>query len=153
MSLNAGMVSTRDHCIWLKSKLESSDCSLFLGAEGDNKIGVCRFDIDECGECAEVSVTMNPDFRGKGKAKYLLATALDEFQKNKQRAIYARIKVHNLPSLKAFERVGFKHCLKNQEFVLLLFSPPHLVPKFEKVRKYSDHVGILYRLQPSGNTQ
>ena len=60
---------------------------------------------------------MSPDFRGKGKAKYLLATALDEFQKNKQRAIYVRIKVHNLPSLKAFERVGFKHCLKNQEFV------------------------------------
>ena len=60
MSLNAGMVSTRDHCTWLKSKLESSDCSLFLGVEGDNKIGVCRFDIDECGECAEVSVTMNP---------------------------------------------------------------------------------------------
>ena len=31
MSLNAGIVSTGDHCTWLKSKLESSDCSLFLG--------------------------------------------------------------------------------------------------------------------------
>ena len=146
MSLCTKVVSVDEHDRWMRSKLINDKSVLFVGQEGETKVGLCRFDLDQCSDCAEISIVVNPDLRGTKKAKTLLINALNAFYAKGRTPVYARIKKHNLASLNVFTANGFKSLFNGPEYDFFLLSPPNLNPKFETVKNCSKHLNILFRL-------
>jgi L-amino acid N-acyltransferase YncA len=146
MSLCTKVVSVDEHDRWMRSRLNDAKSILFIGQEGESKVGLCRFDLDQCSECAEISIVVNPDLRGKKKAKTLLIGALNAFCTKLRTPVYARIKKRNLASLSVFTANGFKCLFNGPEYDFFLLSPPSFNPKFEIVMNCSKHVDILFRL-------
>lgn len=146
MSLCTKVVSVGEHDRWMRSKLINDKSVLFVGQEGETKVGICRFDLDERSDCAEISIVVNPDLRGRKKSKTLLISALNAFYAKGRTPVYARIKKHNLASLNVFTANGFKSLFNGPEYDFFLLSPPNLNPKFETVKNCSMHLDILFRL-------
>ncbi|WP_062049047.1 GNAT family N-acetyltransferase [Bacillus sp. JCM 19034] len=57
---------------------------------------------------AEISIYIDPDYRGKGLGKYLVQYALDHCPKLKIKTVLAYIFGHNEPSLQLFKQFGFE---------------------------------------------
>lgn len=146
MSLCTKVVSVDEHDLWMRSRLVDEKSILFIGQEGESNVGLCRFDLDQRSECAEISIVVNPDLRGRKKAKTLLISALNAFHAKVRTPVYARIKKRNLASLNVFTANGFKCLFCGPEYDFFMFSPPNSSPKFEIVRNCSKHLDILFRL-------
>ena len=146
MSLCTKVVSVDEHDRWMRSRLVDDKSMLFIGQEGESKVGLCRFDLNQCSECAEISIVVNPDFRGKKKAKTLLIGALKAFHARVRTPVYARIKKRNLASQSVFTANGFKCLFNGSEYDFFLFNLPNFNPKFETVKNCSMHLDILFRL-------
>ena len=107
MSLNNTKISYEDHCTWFKESLNNPLKLIYIGEKDHNRIGVCRFDLDNNNLIAEISINVNPIFRGKGLGKDLLITSIDKFEKENKVLLVAFIKKENLASQSLFEFVGF----------------------------------------------
>lgn len=110
--MNTGIVSWESHEKWLKAKLESDEAFIIvaeLGDEDTSKVGMTRFDLDRHKGIAEISINVNPTFRGRGLAEKLLSESIDFFASNETgiHVINATIRENNLGSTKIFIRSGF----------------------------------------------
>ena len=108
MSFTNKIISKDAHDEWFKESLKLSGRYLYIGLIGNQKIGLCRFDVDIEQQESKVSINLNPEFRGKGLASKLLYEGIKNFKKDWQISIIAQIKKENIPSIKLFERCGFK---------------------------------------------
>ena len=124
MSFNSDEVSFSEHYDWFNNLLESSTSELFIGTQNDEKIGVCRFDIVEEKQLAEVSINLNPTKRGKHLSKSFLKLSMEELFKNHNVSVKARIKKENLASIKLFEGLGFKQTSATDTEYQYLFLKP-----------------------------
>ena len=100
MSRAMDPVEPADHHRWFERALRDPDCTLLIGQDGAEKIGMVRL---ARGLETEVSINLNPAARGRGLARELLALALAE----ERGAVLAVIKPENLASLRLFEGAGF----------------------------------------------
>ena len=107
MFFNSHNVSFDEHLVWFTEALKSDDCVLLIGLIGDKKLGVCRFDINVEEDSAEVSINLNPEFRGKGLSKKFLRTSISSFLKSRRLILTAQIKNINTASTRIFESSGF----------------------------------------------
>lgn len=115
MSRTAGQVSPSDHKKWFEAALEDPLRLLLMLVWHDSQstqfIGTTRFDTQVSDGTVEVSVTLNPEVRGKGYSKLVLSTSIAHVEKYRKPARYiALIKSCNIASVKAFAAVGFKRC-------------------------------------------
>ena len=62
-----GAVKLEDHLKWFEDKLSSLNTNIFIALQEQNKIGMIRFDRE--GRSAEVSINLDPRYRGKGYGK------------------------------------------------------------------------------------
>ena len=122
MSFQTNMISSQETHSWLKSALISPARHLFIGLFEKNKIGICRFDFDDNFETVEVSININPSFRGKGLSKKLLNSSIKIFKKEHNKPIIARIKNENLASIHLFETCNFVLYSKNKNDLTYLLS-------------------------------
>jgi hypothetical protein len=66
MSAIIDQVSWEAHKIWYENSLKNINHYLYVGIiDAINKVGMCRFDVDVTKNSADVSINLNPDFRGK----------------------------------------------------------------------------------------
>ena len=100
MSRTTEPVEAAEHARWFQRALTDATCTLLIGEDGADKIGMVRLSR---GEETEVSINLNPAARGRGLARELLALALAE----ERGAVLAVIKPENLPSIRLFEGAGF----------------------------------------------
>jgi len=100
MSRTTEPVGTAEHARWFHRALEDATCTLLIGEDGAEKIGMVRLSR---GEETEVSINLNPAARGRGLARELLALALAQ----ERGAVLAVIKPDNRASLRLFEGAGF----------------------------------------------
>ena len=107
MSFNNSKISYDEHCAWFKSSLNNPLKLIYIGETDNNRIGVCRFDLDKNNLIAEVSININPIFRGKGLGKDLLISSINKFEKENKFLLVAFIKKENFASQTLFEYVGF----------------------------------------------
>jgi len=107
MSINVDEVGWDSHNLWYLQALSNPDCFLYVGKSGAESIGVCRFDVDSTKITAEVSINVNPAFRGRHLSSQLLAAAIDEFWRTNKIDLRARVKKENTASLKCFTNCGF----------------------------------------------
>lgn len=110
MSRTTEIVDWDSHTDWFASSLLDPRRILLVGrVEGvAESVGMVRFDLDDTGNSAEVSINLNPAHRGKGMSKPLLASAIAHFREFHDVPIIADIKRTNIPSIKCFEGVGFE---------------------------------------------
>jgi len=97
-----------DHTLWLESSLKNANRKLYIGEIGQDKIGVCRFDLVSTESYAEVSININPENRGLGLGRRFLEASVDRYLRDNQYDLLAKIKIENIASLRIFKAVGFE---------------------------------------------
>lgn len=125
MFFDGDQVAWEDHQQWYARALKSPERTLLVGVDEEvqQNIGVVRFDGLE-DEVVEVSINLNPLYRGQGLAKPLLSMAIDHYLAiNNCSQLIAKIKSINTASRKLFAGVGFEFvsdsegCLEYQRLV------------------------------------
>jgi len=120
MSFNSDIPSYDDHLRWFNYSLNNTYRKLYIGEIGSSKIGVCRFDHKTKTGVVEVSINMNPKFRGRGLSKQLLDSSIRFFQNTGRNDFLARIKPNNVASLKLFQSLGFQEISSKEDMVKLV---------------------------------
>lgn len=108
MSMNSEPVDRNSHDDWLVRVLADKNRRLYIAMLGDEKLGVCRLDLQQPADSAEVSININPSFRGRGFAKFVLEKSIEKFFADiRPMRLTAKVKIENIQSKKSFESVGF----------------------------------------------
>ena len=108
-SLSSDEVTSEQHEAWLKKTLQDKNCLLIMGEVLGDPVGMVRINILNDSGLGQVSINLNPDFRGRGISRQLLgsslffgAQVLDNLSK-----YCAEIHIENVASQKIFTSVGF----------------------------------------------
>ena len=109
MSLNSEVVSLNEHINWYQSSLKNPCKEILIGSIDKLKIGVVRFDFDVNTMQSQVSINLNPQFRGGGNGLTLLFKSIEQYEINKHAKLAASIKKENIASLKIFCKCDFYH--------------------------------------------
>jgi N-acetylneuraminate synthase len=108
-SLSGLGITLDEHKQWFFEKI--FDVDNFVGYICENsqgkKIGFVFF-VRKNFNNFEVSINMNPIFRGSGLSIKVLVQSLKSFQESSYSNIFARIKINNIKSEKLFIRAGFE---------------------------------------------
>ena len=110
MSRNNEKIKFIDHEKWLKKALleMEKDKIIYIVQIDDLPIGVVRFDRLEEYKY-EVNIDINPQSRGKNYGIKVTALGILELEKDRNaKVIFSTVKKVNVPSLKLFERLGFR---------------------------------------------
>ena len=100
-------VTLEEHKKWLESSLNNPLRKIYIGILKDEKVGICRFDIDSKLTSAEVSINLNPTMRGKNLSYQLLSDSIKTYKKTNQIRLTATIKKENKASLIIFQKCSF----------------------------------------------
>jgi RimJ/RimL family protein N-acetyltransferase len=112
-SISQSEVGWAEHERWLASSLADSSSVLFIAElvdEGDaaSAVGMCRFDLAADRQTAEVSINLNPAFRGRGLSGPVLRAAIKRFLAAYEGAtLEATIRLDNVASGRIFTASGF----------------------------------------------
>ncbi len=108
MSITTDTVSWETHSKWYEHYLTNQNGCLYVGYLNDTeRVGMCRFDIDSSINSAEVSINLNPQYRGKHLSQPLLSMAIGTFLAQHKVNLAATIKNSNHSSIKCFSKCGF----------------------------------------------
>lgn len=127
-SLNTSEIAWDEHVKWFSVALHNPKIVFYIAtnsAVSADSLGMCRFNISDQSDCAEVSINLNPDFRGKGLAQQILHESLVSFSKEFPlvEELTASIKKENLASLKIFLAEGFTSHASFAGVEYLVFKP------------------------------
>lgn len=111
-SISQAEVGWADHEKWLANSLASSERHIYIAelTEGDAvaEVGMCRFDVDPERVTAEVSINLNPVFRGRKLAASVLQAAVQRFlAEHSGVTLEATIRLDNSASERIFTTSGF----------------------------------------------
>lgn len=116
MSGNTDSIDFDKHKSWFYESINSKDRLLFIGVDhNDKNIGLSRFDLLDQG-LVRVSITLNPEMRGKKLSSPFLQESINEFSLNGMNKFIATIRKENISSIRCFEKVGFAFSYKDNEF-------------------------------------
>jgi RimJ/RimL family protein N-acetyltransferase len=100
-------LTLEEHIKWFESSLTNPLRKIYIGLLTDEKVGICRFDIEIKVTSAEVSINLNPSMRRKNLSYDLLSKSIETFKKANQIELTATIKKDNIASLIIFHKCGF----------------------------------------------
>jgi RimJ/RimL family protein N-acetyltransferase len=98
-----------DHERWFADILVDPTRFLYVAWDGGERVGLCRFDKDAQVATAEVSINLNPAYRGRGYAARILGAAIERYRADSGTALRltATIRPENVASLRTFAALGF----------------------------------------------
>lgn len=108
-AIHTSQISLEEHRSWFTKKIHDKDSKLFVFSTDENDIGQLRLDRD--GNDWIISYTVDKRFRGQGWGKIIVQQIIRNFP---QLSMKALVKEGNIPSVKIFERCGFRRG-KNME--------------------------------------
>lgn len=118
---NSEIISRETHEKWFNDVLKREDIILLIGVLENKKIGQVRFNLNN--EKAKISVNVAPELIGKGLGPILIIKGCEFLFKNTRcKEIIAEIKPHNIASIKAFAKAGFKNILSKEDKVLMSYT-------------------------------
>ena len=105
-SFDGSEIALDAHRRWFEETLQRGDCLLYVARVAGGAAGTLRLDVT--GAEAAVSITIAPEWRGRGLASAaLLALCRTAFEGHGLVRLTAQIKRANRASERAFERAGF----------------------------------------------
>lgn len=107
MFLASDTVTLNEHIEWYQVSLKNPYRKIYIGLIGELKVGVVRFDFDVDTDCSEVSINLNPKFRGNGYGFALLSESISLYDESNDTPLIATIKRWNSASLKIFNKCEF----------------------------------------------
>ena len=111
--LNPNPTPLADHLVWFENALNSPERDMLVIELFGTPVAHVRLDqIEGSPDKANVSIYLNPDFRGRNLASQVLGAAVSSTFAQSVGCFRAQVHVDNIPSLRAFQRAGF--CLTEQ---------------------------------------
>jgi RimJ/RimL family protein N-acetyltransferase len=107
MSFSSEKIKFESHLYWFKNMMNDKNQFVYIGIEEDERVGICRFNLDQKNKFAEVSINLNPKMRGKNYGFQLLSQSIERFFEKHKIDLIAKIKETNEPSKKLFSKAGF----------------------------------------------
>ena len=120
VSLDSKPIPFEQHREWYERSLANPDRVILIVEYEMTPAAMVRFDHDK--GIATVSIILASEIRGKGMAKRILASTIDEVLPRPQ-ALRAFIKPENAPSLALFHGVGFEIVQDGDPLVLEMTMP------------------------------
>lgn len=110
MARNEIIFSFESHQLWWAESLNNPDRDLFLLLHNSDRIGLIRFDFVQL-RTYEVSLLIDPTFRGMGYGSALLPLGISLFVNERSDAskLIASVRKINVASIKCFLRSGFTY--------------------------------------------
>ena len=108
-SLISDEVTREEHDAWLNKTMQDKNCLLLIGEVLGNPVGMVRINILSDSGLGQVSINLNPDFRGRGISRQLLGSSLlfGAQVLNNISKYCADIHIENVASQKIFISAGF----------------------------------------------
>jgi len=109
-------VSRGEHKRWFYSKMGDRSTSIYIARQGEDKVGVIRFETDR-NSAAYVSVNLNPNFFGRGLGWRLIRLGTERVFNERRgvREAIAEIKISNITAQKAFSNAGYELAEKTRD--------------------------------------
>jgi len=113
VSLSTDEVTWDGHVRWFEASLANERRRIYICTsnldDSEQAIGMVRFDEDEVGTSAEVSINLNPQARGRGLGYPSLVSGISAFTAERSGVIriVAKIRATNAASLAIFTKAGF----------------------------------------------
>lgn len=107
-SFSQKAITFEEHSNWFLSKVSSPDCYYFIAEWKSEPIGSIRFDVS--GNEAIISYLIDPQFHNHGLGIVILKKgmlSLRALDSNKVAKLAGFVMPGNIPSVKAFERLGY----------------------------------------------
>ena len=124
MSKNTKLVTIDEHNNWYNKAINSQDCLMLIARlDIKDKIGMCRFNINTDQKFAEVSINLNPKYRGNKLSYPLLRGAIQYFSKIHIFELRAVIRKENFASIKCFVSCGFSLYEEHEDFYCYKMDP------------------------------
>ena len=120
MFISKNKVTLEEHKKWFESSLTNPLKKIYIGILTDEKVGICRFDIDEETTSAEVSINLNPIMRGKNLSYELLSGSIKIYKRTNLTKLTATIKKENKVSLIIFQKCSFSIVEEDAGYYYLL---------------------------------
>jgi UDP-2,4-diacetamido-2,4,6-trideoxy-beta-L-altropyranose hydrolase len=133
-------ISWERHLDWFNSKLRDPNAVLYLVVDSEEiPAGQVRYQIDNAR--AAVSISLAPQFRGKGYGEVVLQMATEDlFRTTAVTQIDAYVKPNNTPSLRLFTRAGY---VRQRDTTISGQHAIHFVLEKEmRLDRYQDEVNI-----------
>lgn len=124
-SRNSHLLTWEEHEKWFNKIINSNtgESLIYIFEKSGKKIGMTRID-KAVGDSSEISIILDPKFRGKGLSKQLLSTTLDIIAKDfTYERIIATVHQDNIASQRAFKALGFRVLRQNQLFITYQWFP------------------------------
>lgn len=100
------LVTADEHERWLQATLENADSHQFMAVRGRDEVGYVRF--DQHGNKAQVSIYLNPNFRGQDLGlRVLLAAQATLMGDSTVTELRAYVKQENAASHRLFTAAGY----------------------------------------------
>lgn len=116
MFISTARVEPEEHQRWLQDSLKNPLRVLYIGLEGEKKVGICRFDYSPEKQTAEISINLNPSVRGMNLSVPFLQTSIDSFRESNRCPLTATVKKGNLASIRCFEKCNFIYDRQDEVF-------------------------------------
>lgn len=124
---NTESIPWEEHVEWYADVMADPDRLLFVTQYEGRDCGVVRYDLDDGTAEAEISIALQPEFRGKHIGRGVIRfTSLSILERTGVETVVAHVRPGNQPSLKAFRSAGYvekgKETLRGEGMVRLEFD-------------------------------
>ena len=130
-SISRSVVPYQSHSKWFNRLINKTDAEIFIAYDKKEKtkIGMVRFER-KARKVSEVSININPHFRGKGLGREFLRRSIATFTKREPGFVMqARVLVENHRSKRLFKSCGFVVSSIRDKIVYYTFKKGNNVDK------------------------
>lgn len=99
-----------NHLKWLEGRLKDDNCVFFIVEYNGKFAGQVRFDVIATRKEATINISLGQNIRGLDLSPFIITESVKQLLKVRKdiKLVKAYIKDTNIPSIKGFERAGFK---------------------------------------------
>jgi RimJ/RimL family protein N-acetyltransferase len=113
VSFNPKKIRLAEHKTWFRKKIRDKNTLMLKALIGGSLAGQVRLDIT--GQKALIGISTSEEFRGRGVARRLIASAKEQARASGIKQIDAYIKPDNIASIALFTKSGFKFVTKTDQ--------------------------------------
>ena len=120
MARNSHQISFEEHNSWYQKALQNCQIKILIAVNNNKKVGLIRLNFNDINDVAEVSINLNPDYRGMGFGLEILKNCTKYIERNFKKCseLTAEVKKVNGSSIKIFTNAGYKLVKETKEYYL-----------------------------------